>query len=32
MAELIPDSSPLQLGVEGRYRGKHFNVMGRLQV
>jgi hypothetical protein len=32
MAELIPDSSPLQLGVERRYRGKHFNVMGRLQV
>ena len=32
MAELIPDSSPLQLGVEGRYRGKHFTVMGRLQV
>ena len=32
MAELIPDPTPLQLGVEGRYRGTHFSVAGRIQV
>jgi hypothetical protein len=32
MAELIADPTPVQLGVEGRYRGTHFAVVGRLQV
>ena len=32
MAELIPDPTPLQLGVEGKYRGTHFAVAGRIQV
>jgi hypothetical protein len=32
MAELLPDPTPLQLGAEGRYRGTHFAVVGRIQV
>ncbi len=32
MAELVADSSPLQLTVEGRYRGAYFTVVGRIQV
>lgn len=32
MAELIPDPTPLQLGVEGKYRGTHFVLAGRIQV
>lgn len=32
MAELVADPSPIQLGVEGRYRGTHFAVVGRIQV
>ena len=32
MAVLIDDSTPLQLGAEGRYRGVYFAVVGRLQV
>jgi len=32
MAALLEDATPLQLGVEGRWRGVHFAVVGRLQV
>lgn len=32
MAELVADSSPLQLTAEGRYRGAYFTVVGRIQV
>jgi hypothetical protein len=32
MAELVADASPLQLTVEGRYRGAYFTVVGRIQV
>ncbi|MBI4537537.1 MAG: DUF4178 domain-containing protein [candidate division NC10 bacterium] len=32
MAELVADSSPLQLMAEGRYRGAYFTVVGRIQV
>src|SRR5262245_17959842 len=32
MAELKLDGSPLQLGAEGRYRGIHFGVIGRIQM
>jgi hypothetical protein len=32
MADLIADPTPLQLGAEGRYRGTHFAVVGRIQV
>ena len=31
MAELIEDASPLQLGTEGRYKGLHFALIGRIQ-
>jgi ribosomal protein S27E len=32
MADLLEDASPLQLGTEGRYRGVHFAVVGRIQL
>lgn len=32
MATLQADGSPLQLRVEGRYRGGHFTVIGRIQL
>jgi len=32
MAALVEDSTPLQLGAEGVWRGTHFAVVGRLQV
>jgi ribosomal protein S27E len=32
MADLIEDASPLRLGSEGRYRGVHFAVIGRIQL
>ncbi len=32
MADLIEDASPLRLGTEGRYKGVHFAVIGRLQL
>jgi ribosomal protein S27E len=32
MADLIEDASPLQLGTEGRYKGVHFAVIGRIQL
>jgi hypothetical protein len=32
MAELQKDGSPLQLRAEGRYQGKHFSVVGRMQL
>lgn len=32
MAALLADSTPLQLGAEGVYRGTHFAVVGRIQV
>ncbi len=32
MAELQKDGSPLQIGAEGRYQGKHFSVVGRIQL
>jgi ribosomal protein L37AE/L43A len=31
MAELVEDASPLQLGSEGRYKGVHFALIGRIQ-
>lgn len=31
MAELAEDASPLQLGTEGRYKGIHFALIGRIQ-
>jgi ribosomal protein S27E len=31
MAEVIEDASPLQLGTEGRYKGVHFALVGRIQ-
>lgn len=31
MAEVIEDASPLQLGSEGRYKGIHFALVGRIQ-
>lgn len=31
MAELLEDASPIQLGTEGVYRGRHFAVVGRIQ-
>jgi ribosomal protein L37AE/L43A len=30
-AELVEDASPLQLGTEGRYKGIHFALIGRIQ-
>lgn len=32
MAELVDDNSPIQLLTEGKYRGTHFTVIGRLQL
>ena len=32
MSALLEDPTPLQLGAEGRYRGSHFAVVGRIQV
>jgi uncharacterized protein DUF4178 len=32
MAALLEDTSPLQLGAEGLWRGTHFALVGRLQV
>jgi hypothetical protein len=32
MAALLEDATPLQLGVEGAWRGIHFALVGRLQV
>jgi hypothetical protein len=32
MAELKPDASPIQLGVEGKYAKNHFTVIGRIQM
>ena len=32
MAVLAEDRSPLQLGTEGRYKGVHFALIGRIQL
>ncbi|MBI5790614.1 MAG: DUF4178 domain-containing protein [Rhodocyclales bacterium] len=32
MADLIEDASPIRLGTEGRYKGVHFAVIGRIQL
>lgn len=32
MAELLEDASIVQLGTEGRYKGMHFAVIGRIQL
>ena len=32
MADLIEDASPIRIGTEGRYRGVHFAVIGRIQL
>jgi ribosomal protein S27E len=32
MADLIEDASPIQIGTEGRYKGVHFAVIGRIQL
>jgi hypothetical protein len=32
MADLLVDASPLQLGSEGRYKGVHFALIGRIQL
>lgn len=32
MADLLEDSSLLQIGSEGRFRGQHFGVIGRIQL
>ncbi len=32
MADLVEDASPLRLGTEGRYKGVHFAVIGRIQL
>jgi ribosomal protein S27E len=32
MADLLEDASPIRLGTEGRYRGVHFAVIGRIQL
>ncbi len=32
MAELLPDSSPIQLGTAGVYRNTRFSVVGRIQL
>jgi ribosomal protein S27E len=32
MADLIEDASPIRLGTEGRFRGVHFAVVGRIQL
>ncbi|MCM8596120.1 DUF4178 domain-containing protein [Accumulibacter sp.] len=32
MAELLEDSSPIRIGSEGVFRGRHFAVIGRIQL
>jgi ribosomal protein S27E len=32
MADLLEDASPIRLGTEGRYKGVHFAVVGRIQL
>lgn len=32
MAELLPDQSPVRRGAEGRWQGRHFVVVGRVQL
>jgi len=32
MAELLEDSSPIRIGSEGRFRQRHFAVVGRIQL
>lgn len=32
MAELLEDRSPVQRGAEGAWRGRHFGVVGRIQL
>ncbi len=32
MADLLEDASPIKLGTEGRYKGVHFAVVGRIQL
>ncbi len=32
MADLLEGASPIRLGTEGRYRGVHFAVVGRIQL
>jgi hypothetical protein len=32
MADLIEDRSPLQIGAEGRWKGTHFALIGRIQL
>ncbi len=32
MAALVEDRSPLQIGAEGRYKGVHFALIGRIQI
>jgi hypothetical protein len=32
MAELLEDSSPIQIGSEGTFRSRHFLVIGRIQM
>jgi ribosomal protein S27E len=32
MADLLEDASPIRLGTEGRYKGVHFAVIGRIQL
>jgi hypothetical protein len=32
MAELMDDPSLIQIGTEGRFRGLHFAVIGRIQL
>ena len=32
MADLLEDSSLIQIGTEGRFRGEHFGVIGRIQL
>ena len=32
MAELLADRSPLQRGAEGRWQGRHFGLIGRIQL
>ena len=32
MADLLEDASPIRIGTEGRYKGVHFAVIGRIQL
>jgi len=32
MADLVEDASPIRIGTEGRYKGVHFAVIGRIQL